>query len=218
MPARNIWRSKRLVYKPVETTDEPFLESLNHHGSDAFIKATDQLPVPQGPRGATQHREFLQSCLLGCIIYLPAPEIEEDASSDPANPTPENNTTTKKKDIPIGTIALQPLDLVRSHHRATKLGISIHSPHQKKGYGSEAILWALEWAFKHANLHRIGIEAFAWNEGAWKLYERLGFVMEGRARECVWFEGGWGDVVSLGMLGPEWWGRYGGKGSDVVRV
>ena len=80
MPARNIWRSKRLIYKPVETTDEPFLESLNHHGSDAFLKATDQLPVPQGPRGATQHREFLQSCLLGCIIYLPAPEIEEDAA------------------------------------------------------------------------------------------------------------------------------------------
>jgi RimJ/RimL family protein N-acetyltransferase len=224
MTTRNIWRSKRLIYQPVETTDEPFLLSLNHHGSDAFQNATHLLPVPQGPRSAVQHREFLQSCLLGCIVYLPAPEVPDSADSN-SNTNNDNNTSPspnqqqeKQKPIPIGTIALQPIDDKRSHHRNTSIGITISHPYQNKGYGSEAILWATEFGFRHANLHRVGIEAFAWNEGAWKLYQRLGFVMEGRARECVWFDGGWCDAVSLGMLEGEWRERYGGDSGKKALV
>ena len=211
---RNIWRSNRLIYKPVETTDEAFLLSLNDHGSESLQNATMMLPVPQGPRGAVEHREYLQSCMLGCIVYLHAPEASDSILN------PNTNTTTNNGDpppqptpqpTPIGTITLQPIDPKRSHHRTTNIGVTISPPYQNKGYGSEAILWAAEWGFLHANLHRIGIEAFAWNEGAWKLYERLGFVMEGRMRECVWADGGWGDVVSMGMLVGEWRGRYGGR-------
>ena len=222
MAARNIWRSERLVYKPVETTDEAFLLSVHDHGSDTLQNVTLMLPIPQGPRGAAEYREFLQSCLLGCIIYLPAPEAVPDQKEEDSNPSANNNNNTNttdddkatppaQKPIPIGTICLNAIDPKRSHHRNTSIGVTISPPYQSKGYGSEAILWATEWGFKHANLHRIGTEAFAWNEGAWKLYERLGFVMEGRTREFVWFDGGWGDAVSLGMLEGEWRARYGGK-------
>jgi ribosomal protein S18 acetylase RimI-like enzyme len=212
--ARNIWRSKRLIFKSVETTDEAFLLSINDHGSDSLQNATQLLPVPQGPRGAVSHREFLQSCLLGCIIYLPAPEVASGSADSTSNSNGNNNdkpSPSEQKPTPIGTVALHPVDPMRSHHRHTTIGITISHPYQNKGYGSEAILWATEWAFRHANLHRVGIEAFAWNEGAWKLYQRLGFVMEGRTRECVWYDGQWCDVVSLGMLAGEWWEKYGGR-------
>jgi RimJ/RimL family protein N-acetyltransferase len=102
-------------------------------------------------------------------------------------------------------------DAARAHHRSTELGITLHASHQSRGYGSEAILWAAEFAFRHANLHRVAIGAFAWNERAYGLYERLGFVMEGRARECFWYDGRWEDAVSLGMLAGEWWERYGNE-------
>jgi len=221
MSARNIWRSERLIFKPVETTDEAFLLSLNDHGSESLQNATMMLPVPQGPRGAVEHREYLQSCLLGCIVYLPAPEVSDSNSStdnnssntngDTNNQT-DNNPPPAQKPIPIGTISLHPIDPKRSHHRTTTIGVSISRPYQKKGYGSEAILWATGWAFRHAGLHRVGIGACSWNEGAWKLYQRLGFVMEGRTRESVWADGRWEDEVSLGMLVGEWEERYGGRG------
>ena len=222
MAARNIWRSKRLLFRSVETTDEAVLLSINDHGSDSLQNATQLLPVPQGPRGAVQYREFLQSCLLGCIIYLPAPEVAADSANATSSTNDDNDNIAatkqqqqqqqqQQKPTPIGTVALHPVDDKRSHHRNTTVGITISHPYQNKGYGSEAILWATEWGFRHANLHRVGIEAFAWNEGAWKLYQRLGFVMEGRTRECIWFDGGWEDVVSLGMLVGEWWERYGGE-------
>jgi hypothetical protein len=37
-----------------------------------------------------------------------------------------------------------------------------------------------------------------------KLYERLGFVAEGRRREDTWFSIGWHDGGELGMLDREW--------------
>lgn len=214
MATRNIWRSERLIYKPVETSDEAFLQSLNDHGSETFQNSTLILPAPPGPRGTTEYREFLQSCLLGCIVYLPAPEVPELSDKTNSNSNPNSNTKTDNNNsspTPIGLICLQAMDPKRSHHRNTSIGITISHPYQNKGYGSEAVLWATEWAFRHANLHRVGIEAFAWNEGAWKLYQRLGFVMEGRKRESVWADGRWEDEVSLGMLVGEWWERYGGK-------
>jgi len=231
MTTRNIWRSNRLIFRSVEPTDEAFLSSLNDDGSVSFQNASPNLPVPQGPRSAVQFREFLQSNLLGCIICLP-PETPTESSNqtsfnsntttnttittEPNNQPPkDNNNSSKPQPTPIGIIHLMSAEATRAHHRATELGISIHPAHQSRGYGSEAILWALEFAFKHANLHRVAIGAFAWNEGAWKLYERLGFVIEGRARGCIWYDGEWCDMVHLGMLSEEWWGRYGGRGEAL---
>ena len=91
--------------------------------------------------------------------------------------------------------------------------------HQKKGYGSEAINWALDWGFKQAGLHRIGIDAFSYNHGATQLYERLGFVFEGRKRELLWFNGGWHDWISYSMLVDEWRELRGrGKGVNDFAV
>ncbi|EHL02848.1 putative Uncharacterized N-acetyltransferase YoaA [Glarea lozoyensis 74030] len=86
----------------------------------------------------------------------------------------------------------------------TYISIDIIADYQRKGYGSEAIEWALNWGFKIAGLHRIGIEAFSYNEGARQLYERLGFVYEGCKRELLWFNGDWHDYLSWSMLEHEW--------------
>lgn len=208
IPKRNIWRSKRLVFRPCETTDEPFLLSLHQHSSEGFQNATTFLPLPQGKTSATRHREWLQSCLLGCIVCLPAP-VTADAA-----PTAATSGNLPLEPIPIGTITLEAPMAAREHHRKTSIGLTISAPYQSQGYGTESIMWVLEWAFRHANLHRVGIAAFAWNEGALRLYERLGFLPEGRMREVVWYDGGYHDMVELGMLDREWWEKYGGRGGD----
>lgn len=201
---RNIWRSKRLIFRPAEPTDEPFLQSINGQDtSDTFQNSAPFLPVPQGSvAGAKDHREWLNKQLLGCIVCLPPPIAPETTT------TP---TDAAAKPIPIGTISLMNCEPNRAHHRNTNLGITLAPAYQGQGYGSEILLWTLEWAFRHANLHRVEIGAFAYNEGAWKLYQRLGFVEEGRKREAIWYDGAYRDCVEMAMLRREWEERYGEK-------
>jgi len=90
------------------------------------------------------------------------------------------------------------------HHRGTKLGIQIAAPYRGKGYGSEAINWTLDWAFKFAGIHRVALEAYGFNEKAQRLYERLGFVKEGLQREACWFDGRWYNTIMYGMLDSDW--------------
>ena len=36
------------------------------------------------------------------------------------------------------------------------------------------------------------------------MFERLGFVNEGKERESVWYDGEWHDILFLSMLESEW--------------
>jgi RimJ/RimL family protein N-acetyltransferase len=49
----------------------------------------------------------------------------------------------------------------------------------------------LDWGFRIAGLHWIGIECFSFNDGAKQIYERLGLCMKGcRGRLCGLMGGG----------------------------
>lgn len=75
---------------------------------------------------------------------------------------------------------------------------------QGKGYGPEALLWATNWAFQKAGLHRVQLEVFEYNERAMQVYVKVGFKQEGRMRECLWFNGRFWDIFIFGMLATEW--------------
>lgn len=55
----------------------------------------------------------------------------------------------------------------------------------------------------------------SWNEGAVRLYERLGFVHEGRRRDFFWHDGKYHDSVEMSMLEQEWREMYDGKKGRV---
>lgn len=90
------------------------------------------------------------------------------------------------------------------HHRSCTLGIMIGSAHQGRGYGTEAINWALDWAFRVAAMHAVRLSCFSFNAGAARLYRRLGFVREGVTREAYYYDCAWYDRVSFSMLDREW--------------
>jgi len=89
-------------------------------------------------------------------------------------------------------------------HRHSDLSIDILASYQRKGYGSEAIKWALNWGFQTAGLHRVCVSCFGWNTGAARLYAHLGFVLEGEKREELWFDGKWWNLLIFGLLEDEW--------------
>ncbi|KAK5128257.1 hypothetical protein LTR85_002924 [Meristemomyces frigidus] len=184
----NPFRSARLIYRAAEPTSEEDQACFLTIQTDAqaYQNANAAISTPQGKASAQQYlKEIAEESLLGVVICLPAP----DSTSKP---------------IPIGAIHLDQLKPALAHHRHADIGIDIVKAYQGQGYGSEAIRWALRWAFRIAGLHRVGIRAFAYNEGAVRLYGRLGFNREGVSREFLWFDGQWWDDVQFGMLAREW--------------
>ncbi|MBO1001081.1 GNAT family N-acetyltransferase [Pseudogracilibacillus auburnensis] len=73
-----------------------------------------------------------------------------------------------------------------------------------KGIGTAAISLILEFAFNELNLHRVYLHVFSFNERAIKLYEKMGFIHEGKFRQALYRTGKWHDIVIMGILKDEY--------------
>lgn len=73
-----------------------------------------------------------------------------------------------------------------------------------RGYGTEATRLMLDHAFSTMGLHRVSLAVFSFNERAIRSYEKVGFVVEGRAREAIFRDGRFWDEISMSMLASEW--------------
>ncbi|MCJ1386847.1 hypothetical protein MMC17_009975 [Xylographa soralifera] len=195
----HLFRSARLVYRAYESPeDDNFFWQLAQD-TEAEINSNPKLPKPPDKKDIEESRKaYSEKCLLGVVICI-APASASSGSTD--------ESASTEKPIPIGRIALDggfATQTAYARHRSSKIGLGILAKYQNQGYGSEAIRWILDWGFRIAGLHRIGIGCFSWNDGARRLYEKLGFVLEGRHREALWHDGGWHDIIEFAMLEDEW--------------
>jgi RimJ/RimL family protein N-acetyltransferase len=77
-----------------------------------------------------------------------------------------------------------------------------------RGYGSDALRLILAYAFRELNLYRVSLIVFSYNTRAIHVYEKAGFVHEGRQRAALYRDGERHDMLVMGMLRPEWLARY----------
>ena len=107
----------------------------------------------------------------------------------------------KETDAHIGNIKLDTFDWVA---RTCELGLLIGNKNYRgKGIGSEVCKLVLNYAFDELNIRKILLAVYANNPVAIKLYERLGFVTEGRLRRHI-FEGGeFHDKLLMGIFKEE---------------
>lgn len=102
---------------------------------------------------------------------------------------------------PLGTTNLHSID---EFNRATELAIGIMEPDARgKGYGTEAALLTLLWAFDMLKMHRVQARVFAYNPASLRLFAKLGFHEFGSAREAQWMGGDYWDMVCFDMLADE---------------
>lgn len=73
-----------------------------------------------------------------------------------------------------------------------------------RGYGTEATRLMLDHAFSTMGLHRVSLAVFSFNERAIRSYEKVGFVVEGRARDAIYREGRYWDEIDMSLLESEW--------------
>lgn len=72
-----------------------------------------------------------------------------------------------------------------------------------RGYATEAMRLACRYGFDEMRLHRISLDFVAENTAARRVYEKVGFVEEGRVRECFRRDGRWHDMILMGLLEGE---------------
>lgn len=73
-----------------------------------------------------------------------------------------------------------------------------------RGYGTEATRLLLGHAFETVGLNRVGLEVFAFNPRARRVYEKVGFVHEGTRRQALRWDGEWVDAHDMSVLAEEW--------------
>jgi diamine N-acetyltransferase len=94
--------------------------------------------------------------------------------------------------------------------RAATFGIIIGDPeYLGHGYGTEASTLLLDYAFAVLGYHKINLDLFEYNARAQAMYEKLGFVVEGRRRENHWSRGRFWDDILMGVTAEEWWTKHG---------
>ncbi|CAM3761929.1 GNAT family N-acetyltransferase [Occultella aeris] len=108
----------------------------------------------------------------------------------------------------VGEIALERVDLTS---RRADLRLLTNPGHRGRGYGREAIMLVLGFAFEAPEagglaLHRVGLEVLSLNPRAAALYQSLGFVVEGRIREAYLDSERYYDSIRMGMLEDEYTG------------
>ncbi|HVY49546.1 MAG TPA: GNAT family N-acetyltransferase [Minicystis sp.] len=93
-------------------------------------------------------------------------------------------------------------NIVRSAFQACTLGYSLDARAEGKGYMTEALGAAIAHAFGALGLHRVMANYMPINERSGLLLRRLGFVVEGYARDYLYIGDGWKDHVLTALTSP----------------
>jgi [ribosomal protein S5]-alanine N-acetyltransferase len=93
-------------------------------------------------------------------------------------------------------------NFVRNAFQACHLGYSVDRRAQGKGIMFEALAAVIAHAFGPLGMHRVMANYVPTNERSGKLLRRLGFVVEGYARDYLFIGGAWRDHVLTALTNP----------------
>jgi RimJ/RimL family protein N-acetyltransferase len=93
---------------------------------------------------------------------------------------------------------------IHPRHQRAELYIFVRPGLTGRGIGSRATAWLCEYGFSELNLQRIYLHTTELNEGARRLYARLGFKEEGTLRAHAFHRGRFIDRHVQGLLRSEW--------------
>lgn len=134
-----LFSSTRLIYRALENTPEN-----RDHFLDGVLKdpatlgqSSNKLLKPLTSNDVEKTFSGAADAFLSVVIYL---------KQEVGEPTPETP--------PVGWLSLDSHPVSR-HHRSCTMGITISTEYQEMGYGTEAITWAVDWAFRVAGMHAV---------------------------------------------------------------
>jgi len=108
----------------------------------------------------------------------------------------------ENESVIIGSINFA--NFVRGVFQSCTLGYSVAEALQGRGYMTEALKVAINYVFTELNMHRIMASYLPHNQRSGKLLKRLGFVVEGYARDYLLSNGLWQDHILTSLTNPNW--------------
>lgn len=107
-------------------------------------------------------------------------------------------------EVPLSLATLASINWV---HRGCVFHIQVSPEARGKGVGSFALEGMLYHAFRDLGLNRVELDVLETNARARHMYEKAGFTVEGVRRQAVFKDGGFVDMVQMGLLRDEWESR-----------
>ncbi len=109
---------------------------------------------------------------------------------------------SKKTPKHIGNITLHQIDWKDRHG---EIGIIMGDKKSGgKGYATEAIKLIVKHAFKNLNLHKLYAGVIEGNEASERVFEKIGFKLEGKLRKHFYLNGKYLDCYRMGFLKSEY--------------
>jgi ribosomal-protein-alanine N-acetyltransferase len=102
----------------------------------------------------------------------------------------------------IGAVNLN--NITRGAAQYADLGYALDAEMQGQGLMLEAVSAVIAFAFGPLNLHRIRACYLPTNERSGAVLRRLGFVVEGYARDYLLIDGRWQDQILTSLINPDW--------------
>lgn len=102
----------------------------------------------------------------------------------------------------IGTTGIHGID--GKNRRASTGALIGEKEYWGKGYGSEAKMLMLHFAFNILNLRKIYSEVFVFNERSHKYLMKCGYEEEGRRKEDYFYNGKYWDTILLAVFRDKW--------------
>ena len=104
-------------------------------------------------------------------------------------------------DEAIGITGLWDMDW---HNQSAMSAIKLIPAKIKKGYGTEAIMLSMAWAFYNVGLRRLHGAILDFNGPSMGAYvKKCGWRVEGCQREAIFRKGGWHDLYNVAILKRE---------------
>ncbi|MBD2345636.1 GNAT family N-acetyltransferase [Anabaena subtropica] len=108
----------------------------------------------------------------------------------------------KKPTKIIGTINFN--NFIKGAAHFCYVGYSLAEAEQGKGYMTEALQAAIDYVFQELNFHRVMANYMPHNQRSGNVLRRLGFVVEGYARDYLLINGKWEDHILTSLINPKW--------------
>lgn len=97
----------------------------------------------------------------------------------------------------VGMIFFVPNSKRKNSHTG-EFGINVHPTYQGLGIGKALIENLLKWIKQNRQIEKLYLQVFATNERAIKLYEKFGFIEEGRHIKAIkQFDGNYVDNIQM---------------------
>ncbi|MEO1432341.1 MAG: ribosomal protein S5-alanine N-acetyltransferase [Cyanobacteria bacterium J06633_8] len=95
-------------------------------------------------------------------------------------------------------------NFIRGAAQFCTVGYSLAEKEQGKGYMTEALQASIDYVFEELKMHRIMANYMPHNQSSGNLLKRLGFVVEGYARDYLLINNQWQDHILTSLTNPKW--------------